>query len=287
MNRIYPVTLAGAFIATAGVVFLQKSGSEKKVLSKRDTSSGSAYERKSRSSEIRSTKSARRIIKRSKPKGLSGYQLKNPSEIEYLTVEQAAELVVAFGNEPPGFNLAGLTSIDKNVARELAKYEGIGLRLEGLTSIDKDVAYELAKYEGNWLKLSGLTSFDEDVAYELAKYEGRLNLAGLTSIDQDTAWELAKHEGKWLKLSGLTSIDEDVAYELAKWGETGAQLYLEGLTSIDKGVAYELAKYDGSIILGLSSIDNDVAEGLAKKELITMSLRGWRRRKGVNCTCGT
>ena len=241
MNRIYSVTLAGVFIATAGVVFFQKLGSEKTALSNRSSSSGSAYEQNSRLSEIRPAKSSQRIIKRSKPKGLSDYLLKNPSEINSLTAEQAAELVVAFANDR-GLKLPGLTSIDKNVARELAKYEGI------------------------WLQLTSLTSIDKDVAYELAKYEGRLNLAGLTSIDQDTTRELAKYEGDWLKLSGLTSIDQDVAYELAKWGETGAQLYLEGLTSIDKGVAYELAKYDGSIVLGLSSIDNDVAEELAKKD---------------------
>ena len=259
MKGIYSLTLAGAFIATAGVVFFQKLGSEKTALSSGSSSSGSAYQQNSRSPAIRSSKSSpfnnktvlteesnitevrRLIIKRSKLKRLSDYLLKNPSEINSLTAEQAAELVVAFAND-------------------------LLLKLPGLTSIDKDVAQELANYEGIWLNLEGLTSIGEDVAYELAKYKGRLNLAGVTSIDQDVARELAKHEGKWLKLSGLTSIDEGVAYELAKWGETGAQLYLSGLTSIDKGVAYELAKYDGSIILGLSSIDNDVAEGLAKKE---------------------
>ena len=283
MKGIYSLTLAGAFIATAGVVFFQKLGSEKTALSSGSSSSGSAYQQNSRSPAIRSSKSSpfnnktvlteesnitevrRLIIKRSKLKRLSDYLLKNPSEINSLTAEQAAELVVAFANDLL-LKLPGLTSIDKDVAQELANYEGIWLNLEGLTSIGEDVAYELAKYEGRLIDLSGLTSIGEDVAYQLAKYKGRLNLAGVTSIDQDVARELAKHEGKWLKLSGLTSIDEGVAYELAKWGETGAQLYLSGLTSIDKGVAYELAKYDGSIILGLSSIDNDVAEGLAKKE---------------------
>ncbi|MDB4468216.1 hypothetical protein N9039_02910, partial [Verrucomicrobiales bacterium] len=151
MKRIYSISLAGAFIASAGVVFFQKLDSEKTALSDRSSSSGSAYAQNSRSSVIRSAGSSRRIIKRSKPKELSDYLLKNPSEIYSLTAEQAAELVVAFGNEPAGLNLAGLTSIDKNVARELAKYEGMGMWLEGLTSIDKDVAYELAKYEGNWL----------------------------------------------------------------------------------------------------------------------------------------
>ena len=54
-----------------------------------------------------------------------------------------------------------------------------------LTSIDKDVAQELAKFEGTQLFLDGLTSIDKDVAEELAKFKGYLHLLGLTSIDKD------------------------------------------------------------------------------------------------------
>ena len=68
----------------------------------------------------------------------------NTNEIKSLTAEQAAEVVAMNGG---WLELNGLTSIDKDVAKELAKNEG-GLVLNGLTSIDKDVARELAKFEG-------------------------------------------------------------------------------------------------------------------------------------------
>ena len=58
-------------------------------------------------------------------------------------------------------NLSGLTSIDKGVAQELAKFKG-NLNL-GLTSIDKDVAQELGKFKGKVLKLSSeaLQTYEE------------------------------------------------------------------------------------------------------------------------------
>ncbi len=124
------------------------------------------------------------------------------NEIKSLTVEQAAELVANHGYLP----LGGLTSIDKDVAQELAKVKGWGLDLRGLTSIDKDVAQELAKFEGT-LNLGGLKSIDKDVAQELAKFKGALRLYGLKSIDKNVAQELAKFKGE-LRLYGLTSIDE-------------------------------------------------------------------------------
>ena len=54
----------------------------------------------------------------------------------------------------------------------MAKQKGVAnLDLYGLTSINKDVAQELAKFKGGWLLL-GLTSIDKDVAQELAKFKG-------------------------------------------------------------------------------------------------------------------
>ena len=89
------------------------------------------------------------------------------NEIKSLTAEQAAEVAVMNGG---WLELNGLTSIDKDVAKELGKSEG-GFILDGLTSINKDVAQELAKIKGT-LSLNGLTSIDKDVARELAKFEG-------------------------------------------------------------------------------------------------------------------
>ena len=131
------------------------------------------------------------------------------NEIKSLTAEQAADLAMV------------VTHVRKSVS----------LRLGGLTSIDKDVAQELAKFKGSWLDLGGLTSIDKDVAQELAKVKGGLSLGGLTSIDEDVAQELAKFKRGWLDLGGLTSIDKDVAQELAK---VKGGLSLGGLTSIDE-----------------------------------------------------
>jgi hypothetical protein len=100
-----------------------------------------------------------------------------------LTAEQAAELV-ATNEEWDFLYLNGLTSIDKDVAKELAKHKG-NLYLNGLTSIDKDVAKELLGFKG-WRLVLGLTSIDKTVAIELAKFKGSgLGLGGLESIDQD------------------------------------------------------------------------------------------------------
>ena len=139
------------------------------------------------------------------------------NKIKSLTAEQAADLVmvVTHVREDEVLVIRGLTSIDKDVARELAKFKGKRLFLDGLTSIDKDVARELSKYKGSLYlggrprgRGRGLTSINKDVAQELAKYEGEhLSLNGLTSIDKDVAQKLAKFEGKELWVS-LESIDE-------------------------------------------------------------------------------
>ena len=83
------------------------------------------------------------------------------NEIKSLTAKQAADLamVVTHVRKSYQLNLGGLTSIDKDVAQELAKFKK-NLSLKGLTSIDKDVAQELAKFEGS-LSLCNLTLVDE------------------------------------------------------------------------------------------------------------------------------
>ena len=91
--------------------------------------------------------------------GIAKAAKKKPEEFTSLTVQQARQGVAMFDGEV--LNLSGLTSIDKGVARELAKFKR-GLYLPGLTSIDKDVAHELGKIKRN-LFLDGLTSIDKDV----------------------------------------------------------------------------------------------------------------------------
>jgi hypothetical protein len=180
-------------------------------------------------------------------------------------------------------DLSGLTSINRDVAQELARVTG-RLSLNGLTSIDADVAKILGNVSGT-LRVYGRSK--KDIVKELAKVgadEGditflefddlvyidievvserkrtALELNGLTSIDKTVAKELVRGHAL-LELNGLTSIDKEVAQELAK---ISGSVHLGGLTAIDKDVAQELAKLRSVYLVGLTSIDKDVAQELAK-----------------------
>ena len=72
------------------------------------------------------------------------------------------------------------------------------LDLQGLKSIDKDVAQELAKFEGKLLDLDGLESIDKDVARELASVKGRLGLGALVHRQRS-----GKGIGKALRRDGV------------------------------------------------------------------------------------
>ena len=113
---------------------------------------------------------------------------KNISAIQFLTAEQAAEVVDHIENErkQKELNLDSLTEINQEVARELAKFQGEILLLNGLTSIDKIIARELVKTKAG-LGLNGLTSLDNDVAKEFLEHKvGNIWLLELKSIDQET-----------------------------------------------------------------------------------------------------
>ena len=103
---------------------------------------------------------------------------KNTYEIKSLTAEQAAELVAV---KKGSLFLPGLTSIDKDVAQELAKIKG-ELYLGGLASIDKDVAHELAKVKRN-LFLYDLTSIDKDVL-KILKSNPKIQLLPVKNRDK-------------------------------------------------------------------------------------------------------
>ena len=222
----------------------------------------------------------------------------NTNEIKSLTAEQAAELVAKVNGN---LDLDGLTSIDKDVARELAKFQGI-LSLDGLTSIDKDIAQELAKFKGERLSFYGLNSIDKEAleilnsyrvdlpgTYEITKKEitkkidqpefltveqaakvvsrskgtYELYIGEPFLIDKEAARELAKFTGGTMYLDGLTSIERGVASELVKFN--GGKIDLIGITSINAGVAEELSKFKGSLCLdGITTIDKAIAYELSK-----------------------
>lgn len=146
-----------------------------------------------------------------------------------------------------------LTVINKADARKLVEHYQTQpyelLDLGGVTTIDVETARELAKYN-HCLILTGLTNIDAEVAKELAKLtskeDGRLFLDGLTTIDAETARELAKHNHP-LSLGGLTDVNMGVAKELVKHGKSGERMWLQLNKAIqnklDKGVLQELDKH--------------------------------------------
>ena len=138
-----------------------------------------------------------------------------------LTVQEAAELVAkanASNGKQYELDLKWLTSIDRDVARELSYYKGQRIYLDGLTSISKEVANELTTQRPGWyywpdtnipqkgISLDGLTSVTKDVARELAKCTGDLNLNYVNSMDSEVARELAKFQGSFLNIQKLESI---------------------------------------------------------------------------------
>jgi len=146
----------------------------------------------------------------------------NQKKTGALTVQQAAELVKK-GNEQKvhRLNLNWLTSIDRDVARELSYFGGNILCLDGLISIDKDVAHELTKVRpgrfGPWtgkdsktpyksIYLNGLISITKDVAQGLAKCDGSLELNSVKSMDSEIVREFTKFKGFLLYIRGLESI---------------------------------------------------------------------------------
>ena len=213
----------------------------------------------------------------------------NHKKANTLTVKQAAEIVKkANETRQRELDLSWLTSIDRDIARELSHYKGLRILLGGLTSIDANVAHELTKRQlgGQYaaptkgLSLNGLTSITKDVAHELVKkanetQQRELNLNWLTSIDRDVARELSYYKGQRIYLDGLTSISKEVANELTTqrpgwyyWPDTKIPkkgISLDGLTSVTKDVARELAKCTGDLNLNyVKSMDSGVAGELAK-----------------------
>jgi antitoxin component YwqK of YwqJK toxin-antitoxin module len=145
----------------------------------------------------------------------------NQKQAGTLTVQEAAELVEkanASNGKQYELDLKWLTSIDRDVARELSYYKGQRIYLDGLTSISKEVANELTTQRPGWyywpdtkipqkgISLDGLTSITKEVARELAKCTGDLNLNYVKSMDSDVAREFAKFQGSFLNIVKLESI---------------------------------------------------------------------------------
>lgn len=204
----------------------------------------------------------------SEANGADRYYL-NLNHLTSIEPDAARELA-KLKSESGDLLLDGLTSINKEVAEELARFNAYRLQLNGLTNINNEVAGALANFQGKVLSLNGLASMDKEAVKELAKFKGDWLILGLTSLDKEDAREFAKGEGNGLSFDRLSSIDKEVAHELSRF--QGFRLSLKGLASISKDVAHELAKFSPAPngpskylgLDGLTSCDSDVAHELAK-----------------------
>ena len=188
----------------------------------------------------------------------------NQKKTGTLTVQEAAELVAkanASNGKQYELDLKWLTSIDRDVARELSYYKGQRIYLDGLTSISKEVANELTTQRPGWyywpdtkipqkgISLDGLTSVTKDVARELAKCTGDLNLNYVKSMDSGVAGELAKFQGSFLNIQKLESIaPEDMNILKDGLRRPGSENSYRSMMAYKLKDGTRLKKWNGKII---------------------------------------
>ncbi|NBQ03565.1 MAG: hypothetical protein EBU27_10230, partial [Opitutae bacterium] len=182
-----------------------------------------------------------------------------------LSVQEAAELVEkanASNGKQSQLDLKWLTSIDRDVARELSYYKGQRIYLDGLTSISKEVANELTAQRPGWyywpdtnipqkgISLDGLTSITKKVAHELAKCNGSLNLNYVKSMDSEVARELAKFKGDFLNIQNLESIapeDMNILKDGLR-GRGGSEKFYRAMMPYKLNDGTMVKKWNGKII---------------------------------------
>jgi len=198
------------------------------------------------------------------------------SEFTSITVEAATSLdpfkMTDWGDDA---HLDGLCTLSIEVARELVKHQ-TNLSLAGLVTIDDDVAKVLSSHQGAELQLNGLTSLTDVAADSLKNFEGDdteswakgLGLDGLPNLSDGAARSFGKHTGP-LGLNGLTVLSAAAAKGLSKHrGKIG----LGGLTTLSVVVAKHLAEHDGELRLyGLNDLSDEAAVEFANKDSLKTS----------------
>ena len=192
------------------------------------------------------------------------FRLDDASELNSLTAWQASKVVKeAVDNGVGILNLSNLVTIDKDVAQQLAQFQGKKITLDGLVTIDQDVSRALSMFKGNELELCGLSAISAEVARGLVNFKtDRLALGGLKSLNKDVARELAKFKGKRLSILGPAAIDKEVAKELTN---CKALMSLNGLRTVGADVAKELQNLKG--VLLLHYLDGNAINKEVKDEL--------------------
>jgi beta-lactamase regulating signal transducer with metallopeptidase domain len=234
-----------------------------------------------------------------------------PADIARLNAEHRGMERKAESGEGMVLDLAGLTSLDPDTARQLARYPGKELRLGGLETLSVEAARELAGFVGEArtrgavydrggnpaiLTLNGLTSLSDEAAEKLGGFRGNeLRLNGLTTVSPRAAENLLRRNEFALELEGLTTLDANVARILARppaaaefaddarlqggktWPLSRWDGKLPRLAVLSTDAAKELRSYKGFLALnGLTSLDAATADMLAGASSPALDLDGLR-----------
>lgn len=183
---------------------------------------------------------------------------------------EIAKPLARSGGDILAFN--GIRSLDPDAAEALARYTGYQLCFDGLKSVSTAVAKHLARFRGDWISLAGVASLDPATATALSAFRGELILDGLTAIDTETAEEIAKSRGDCLNL-GAPHLSKAAAAALAEF--RGDTLRL-GVTSLDADTAAQFLAFRGErlFIDKLKSVDEAAAAIIVKLPAWTGSLYG-------------
>lgn len=193
----------------------------------------------------------------------SGLQLDSLKALDAATAGCLAEY--DRGGGP--LSLRGLTALDTDTAKALAKFKGMALGLDGLSALSPDVAAAIAEFSGDILSLQGLRGLDDAAAAALGKFPGKQLVIGYpTTLSPAAAAGLAEFKGGTLCIGGPTRIDPAAAEALAKYA--GGDLRLPSLRTLNAAAARALAastSWDGKM-LRLDRLDAATAEELLKND---------------------
>ena len=119
-------------------------------------------------------------------------------------------------------HLSGLTTLDADTAKALARSTAWSGYLPSLTTLDADTAKALADFQGKELHLNGLTSLDTDVAKALSALRGNVffstTLRGEALRDNTLTPDTALARALLLRgeLSAVTALDSPDSVAIAQ-----------------------------------------------------------------------
>ena len=191
-----------------------------------------------------------------------------------------------------GLMLDGITSLQPEIAGQLAKVKGVlslngvemldpytvkafvgsgvyGLLLDGLRTIDRESIAHFKQSGISWGSMKGITWIDPGLVLDIPS-----PLNNLRNMDVELARALSVFPGKDLYLNGLTKIDPESASHLVQFYRRAndshmgweASLHLDGVTAIDLETASILSSFEGRELRlnGLKELDTTIARELGQ-----------------------